>query len=404
MVMDSPITPYTRYAWLDAGQTVRVKLRWYPARPGAKRFPGYHLFSSGDFSDQASNREWPGAGEDKAARRNFVAGIGPMFHYPGDGHFAGERWWYTFGVPLEAIQAALLDPPGPPPGCVSADNGPPVVRLDCPRPLCYVNPLCPFHVLRVRGGVLVGGDVHACRKLRKLRLTGGVVVGGDVRECRPMTHHRATGGVLVGGDVRTFPARALQKLRGGVLVGGKAIAATTGRRWFLGGGVLVGGDTLACRQLRNLRVTGGVLVGGKATEVFITSCCVSTACCPNSISPTLIVQFTSDNPMTCPLTPPPFEAHYQAYAPSPTGFAWVGTSTLGTDCTFTFGIWCAEGGAFGWRYDCPGCTPTSGTGIFTDTTCGPPIHLVSEDFAFQCPPLDCTGSFTVDAPDPDPCA
>ena len=173
-----PITPYTRWAYLDPGRTFRVKLRWYPAPPGAKAFPGYHLFASGDFADHPPNRPWPGPGEIKESKRRFVPGVGPMFQYTGQGPPVGDPEWYVFGVPLDAIQAALLNPPPPPPGFPAADHGPPWVRLDCPRIQCWPNTANPPPAGKVGPlGVRVGLHAKLSRHQRCEAVTLGVRAG-----------------------------------------------------------------------------------------------------------------------------------------------------------------------------------------------------------------------------------
>jgi hypothetical protein len=108
MIMDYLRTPYRRECRLFKDSDEVVTLRWYPAPPGAKLFPGWHRFASGDWS--VRDLLWPGVGEvGPTPRRRWYKWHGPE-KYKGQ-CFIGPREWYEHGVPHAASLGPILPPP-----------------------------------------------------------------------------------------------------------------------------------------------------------------------------------------------------------------------------------------------------------------------------------------------------
>jgi hypothetical protein len=276
--MDMPITPYQRWAYLDPGATFRVKLRWYPSPPGALAFPGYHLFASGDFADHQANRPWPGPGERKASKREFLAGVGPMTSYTGQGPPLGDPAWYVYGVPLEVIQAAMASPPGPPPGWPASPPGPPWVFLPCPRPQCWPNPSCPPSSALGGAGVAVGLRSRTSATPRLLAPLGVKVglsakSGGDLG-CGPVSLPVAVG-------LKALTGACCQPVK-------KALGVLAGLRSAVGPccppeqkplPVLVGLSSLTGDCCTEDDVAAGVKVGLGSVGTFTPGPCSSGICC-----------------------------------------------------------------------------------------------------------------------------
>lgn len=134
LIMDEVRTPYRRRAYLDPDGKYEVTLQWYPAPPGARWFPGPHLFASADWSEQRKEFGWPPPGEKKGSQRRFYAGLGPCLEYTGQGPPLGDPSWYLGGVPAGVIEEALRNPPPPPPGFPAPGPGPRVVCIKCGTP------------------------------------------------------------------------------------------------------------------------------------------------------------------------------------------------------------------------------------------------------------------------------
>ncbi len=96
MVMDYVRTPYRRKCRLFRDSDIEVTLRWYPAPPGAKLFPGYHLFASGDWSPK--DVAWEGPGEVRTDGRHWQP-AGKPTDYQGC-CFAGKLEWFQNGPSL----------------------------------------------------------------------------------------------------------------------------------------------------------------------------------------------------------------------------------------------------------------------------------------------------------------
>lgn len=173
MWMDRIRTPYTRFACLDPGCTYIVELRWYPAPSGAKAFPAWHLFSSGDWCEQAFWQSWPGPGELKDAKRTFYNGEGPRQTYTGQG-FEGQLEWFQQGVPLDVIMDALANPP--PRTCATTSWVPP------------------------QGGILLGGYSATIAPPPPYASQGGILLGGSTEELHDTyVPYESQGGLLLGG-------------------------------------------------------------------------------------------------------------------------------------------------------------------------------------------------------------
>lgn len=75
-------------------------IRWYPAAPGAKVFPGWHAFGHPAWEDAEERDQFTGPGA-------FLSGqewVGNRYPAPPGQHFHGPADWFLDGIPLEEFQ------------------------------------------------------------------------------------------------------------------------------------------------------------------------------------------------------------------------------------------------------------------------------------------------------------
>ena len=107
--MDYIRTPYRRKCKLFKDSDEEVTLQWYEAPRGAKLFPYWHRYASGDWSPKELPVKWTGVGEIKAQKRRWWKGT-PHLPYKGQ-CFIGPLDWYQNGVPHLAASLPIIPPP-----------------------------------------------------------------------------------------------------------------------------------------------------------------------------------------------------------------------------------------------------------------------------------------------------
>ena len=106
---------YTTRARVIRGSDEEIEIRWKWAPPGAKPFPGSHIFGSQIFQDYPK-RDLGGLGEVYGTLRHAKSITSP---YAGQ-RVEGDPEWYRLGLPPEVL-AGL--PPSAPGGCGPAARG-----------------------------------------------------------------------------------------------------------------------------------------------------------------------------------------------------------------------------------------------------------------------------------------
>jgi hypothetical protein len=148
---------YTSAARLVAGSDETFTIRWYPAAPGAKTFPGEHAFGSHVWIDP-HNGPWEGPGEIDQVRSK-VKGINPGF----TGQCVPDNpEWFLAGMPPSVLA------------------GPDPARVCCRRTVSPIGgPLCggtAYFAIREKGQLVLDGSYTLSPA--PLAFTGKLVLDG----------------------------------------------------------------------------------------------------------------------------------------------------------------------------------------------------------------------------------